>query len=51
MTGHCSAERLERAARILQISDKTAGNHVISLMAKLEAKHRTETVTAESARA
>lgn len=30
---------------ILQISDKTARNHVISLMAKLEAKDRTEAVT------
>jgi DNA-binding NarL/FixJ family response regulator len=30
---------------ILHISDKTARNHVISLMAKLEAKDRTEAVT------
>jgi len=30
---------------ILRISDKTARNHVISLMAKLEAKGRTEAVT------
>lgn len=30
---------------ILRISDKTARNHVISLMAKLEAKDRTEAVT------
>ena len=30
---------------ILNISDKTARNHVISLMAKLEAKDRTEAVT------
>lgn len=30
---------------VLQISDKTARNHVISLMAKLEARDRTEAVT------
>jgi two-component system NarL family response regulator len=43
----CLADGLtnKEIGSILRISDKTARNHVISLLAKLEAKGRTEAVT------